>query len=243
MPGRIAISSARIRAKDLLGAETIACEFTAAPLTGLLAAGPWRTFRWYFGQRHYSGSYWAATEKDLVIFESRLELASLLAADFDPGVSRIVAQPFLMTAQVDGIERRHVPDFLLLTGSGPLVVDVKPAAMLSKDEVAFALGWARAVVEDRGWRYEIWSEPSAARLENLRFLAGYRRSWLFDPVLLTRVQAGFEDGMTLGEAFGAGHQADARLVRPAVLHLLWSGSIVTDIDRPLSPTSIVRRAL
>lgn len=236
------MSNARLRAKDLLGSEAVSCEFTAAPLDVLLTAGPWRTFRWYFGQRHYSGSYWSATEQNLVIFESRLELAGLLRADFDPSVSRIIAQPFLMTAKVDGVERRHVPDFLMLTGSGPLVVDVKPASKLAKDEVAFALGWARAVVEDRGWRYEIWSEPSAARLENLRFLAGYRRSWLFDPALLTSVQEGFEDGMTLWEAFGSARQADARLVRSAVLHLLWSGSFVADIDRPLSPTSIVRRA-
>src|SRR5689334_22944640 len=29
--------------------------------TTLFRAVPWRTFRWYFGQRHYSGWYWAAT--------------------------------------------------------------------------------------------------------------------------------------------------------------------------------------
>jgi len=28
----------------------------------LLHAAPWRTFRWYFGQRHYSGTYWCATQ-------------------------------------------------------------------------------------------------------------------------------------------------------------------------------------
>lgn len=176
-----------------------------------------------------------------MIFESRLELANLLAADFDQRISRIVAQPFLMTAEVDGVGRRHVPDFLLLTGSGPLVVDVKPASKLAKDEVAFVLGWARTVVENRGWRYEVWTEPEAARLENIRFLAGYRRSWLFDPALLASVQASVADGMTLGEVFGSAWQADVNLVRSAVLHLLWSGSFVTDIERPLSSASAVRR--
>jgi hypothetical protein len=37
----------------------------------LLNAAPWRTFRWYFGQRHYSGTYWYATQHDHVIYESR----------------------------------------------------------------------------------------------------------------------------------------------------------------------------
>lgn len=38
---------------------------------------PWRTFRWYKGQRHYSGLYWSATTRDHVVYESRLELSRL----------------------------------------------------------------------------------------------------------------------------------------------------------------------
>jgi hypothetical protein len=36
----------------------------------LRSAAPWRTFRSYKGQRHYSGSFWSLTERDLVIYES-----------------------------------------------------------------------------------------------------------------------------------------------------------------------------
>jgi hypothetical protein len=49
----------------------------------LRSALPFRTFRWYYGQRHYSGSYWSATMSAHVIYESRLELSRLLMADFD----------------------------------------------------------------------------------------------------------------------------------------------------------------
>ena len=52
----------------------------------LFGAIPWRTFRWYKGQRHCSWCYWAATEDNTVIYESRLELSSLLMADFDVSV-------------------------------------------------------------------------------------------------------------------------------------------------------------
>src|ERR1700733_15815764 len=51
---------------------------------------PWRTFRWYKGQRHYSGMYWSATMRDHVIYESRLELSRLISADFDRAVHRIL---------------------------------------------------------------------------------------------------------------------------------------------------------
>jgi len=33
---------------------------------------PSRTFRWYKGQKHYSGTYWSATTRGHVIYESRL---------------------------------------------------------------------------------------------------------------------------------------------------------------------------
>ncbi|MGY3676662.1 TnsA-like heteromeric transposase endonuclease subunit [Streptomyces sp. TE33382] len=181
---RSVIDSATVQTRPVGKGEVEESNFREAHLGQLLDAGPWRTFRWHLGQQHYSGTYWSATEHGHVIYESRLELARLLYADFDADVLRIIAQPFLMTARVDGAVRRHIPDFLLLTGSGPVVVDVKPARRLSHPDVAFTFRWSREVIESRGWGYQVWSEPSAVELENLRFLAGYRRGWLFDPVLV-----------------------------------------------------------
>ena len=86
---------------------------------------PWRTFRWHYGQRHYSGSYWASTTSAHVIYESRLELARLLVADFDRTVNHIVAQPFMLRTALGGRICRHIPDYLLLTEGGPVVVDVQ----------------------------------------------------------------------------------------------------------------------
>jgi hypothetical protein len=81
------------------------------------------------GPAHYPGYYWSATTSGHVIYESRLELARLLLADFDPGVKAIAAQPFLLRAQVSGRVRRHVPDFLLVRADRTIqVVNVKPAA-------------------------------------------------------------------------------------------------------------------
>jgi hypothetical protein len=48
------------------------------------------------------GTYGSATERDHVIYESRVKFANLLLADFDPAVDRIVAQPFLLRAEVYG---------------------------------------------------------------------------------------------------------------------------------------------
>ncbi|WP_317156860.1 hypothetical protein [[Mycobacterium] appelbergii] len=81
-------------------------------LGGLFDAAPWRTFRWYQGQRHYSGKYWSVTENDHVVYESRLELSALLMADFDLAVNTIKAQLFRLTALAGSRRRWHVPDYL-----------------------------------------------------------------------------------------------------------------------------------
>jgi hypothetical protein len=205
------------------------------------AAAPWRTFRWHQGQMHYSGTFWSATEHGHVIYESRLELARLLFADFDVSVRHIVAQPFLLRADVDGVERRHIPDYLLFTGSGPLVVDVKPRRRLAAPANAVMFGWTRRVVESRGWRHEVWSEPPEAELDNVRFLAGYRRDWLFDQALLGELRATGMDGATLGEAFRSLPARPEPVVRAAVLHLLWRQEFTVDLTRPLSVGHVLRR--
>lgn len=66
---------------------------------------------------HYSGTYWSATDDRHVIYESRLDLARVLFADFDRSVHRICAQPFLLAKRSNGVERKHIPDYLLIDGS------------------------------------------------------------------------------------------------------------------------------
>jgi hypothetical protein len=64
-----------------------------------------------------------------VAYESRLELARLLAANFDPEVSGIVSQPFVLTAVVGGQRRKHVPDYLLTSDNGPIVGCVQASGL------------------------------------------------------------------------------------------------------------------
>jgi hypothetical protein len=179
--------------------------------------------------------------RDHVIYESRLELARLLYADFDPSVHRIVAQPFLLKAVLDGKVRKHIPDYLLVTEQGPVVVDVKPLRRLSMPEVAFTFGWTRRAVEEKGWKYEVWSEPPTAELENIRFLAGYRRGWLFGSDILDALRDAELDGVALGAATRCLSDRPEPQVRAALYHLLWMHRLKVDLGRPLDTSSVLRR--
>jgi len=205
-------------------------------------AAAWRTFRWCHGQRHYSGTYWSSTVGGHIIYESRLELAHLLFSDFDMGVRQIVAQPFLLRASVDGKLRKHIPDYLLITDTGPVVVDVKPARRLTDPKVAFTFEWTRELVEARGWRYEVATEPVAVELANVRFLAGYRRGWLFRSELLAQLQEKDLDGSLLVDAIRCLPAEPVHHVRSALLHLLWRQELLIDLSEPLSGRTELRRA-
>jgi hypothetical protein len=212
---------------------------SAATLQGAM---PWRTCRWHRGQKHYSGTYWSATQNAHVGYESRLELARLLLADFDTAVSHIVAQPFLLAAGVEGKQRKHIPDYFLITSDGPVVVDVKPRRHLTKPVVVRTFAWTRKAVESRGWRYEVWSEAAPFLLENVRFLAGYRRAGLFESGLIDRMSSSDLVGATVGEAIRKERAWPEMMVRAALMHLLWRQHFTVDLTRPLTPDHVLRSA-
>lgn len=226
------------RADDL---SEVAREWSAARIDELASAAPWRTFRWHRGQKHYSGAYWSSTVGGHVIYESRLELARLLFADFDVSMRQMVAQPFLLRALVNRKPRKHIPDYLLITDTGPVVVDVKPARRLADPKVAFTFEWTRELVEARGWRYEVATEPIAVELANVRFLAGYRRDWLFRPQLLAQLREKNLDGSPLGDALKCLPGEPIDRVKSAVLHLLWHQELLIDLSKPLNGRTELRR--
>lgn len=212
----------------------------ARDMAGLV---PWRSFRSHRGQRHYSGAYWSATTGGHVIYESRLELARLLFADMDLNVAWIVAQPFRMVVEIEGTVRSHVPDYLLATTDGSfVVVDVKPLRRLDDPAVRFTFEWANAVAAECSWGFEVFSEPDPVVLGNVRFLAGYRRSWLFPAELVDVVDDAVCGGMSVGEVERAlAHSHDPRVTRPVLMHLLWSGRLRTDLATSLSAMHVLER--
>ncbi|WP_329203771.1 TnsA-like heteromeric transposase endonuclease subunit [Streptomyces sp. NBC_01435] len=204
---------------------------------------PWRDVRSVHGMAHYSGKYASATTGGHVVYESRLELARLLLADFDPAVQGIFAQPCRLAARVGDRVRHHVPDFLLAMRSGTVrVVNVKPADRLQDPKIAEALAWPGELFRQHGWEYEIWSGADRVLLENVRFLAGYRRPGVVPEAEVEQAWRQVVDGeeLALVERRLAGDRPSEE-ARPALMALLWSGRLMTDLSRPLSGASVLRR--
>ena len=229
--------SASVRLRDGTVSERPLRQLAAGEV---VAAGPWRAARGARGQAHYLGYYWSATSGGHVIYESRLELARLLLADFDPGVTAIAAQPFLLRAQAGGRVRRHVPDFLLVRADHTVqVVNVKPAARLADLAVAEALAWPGPLFEAR-WDHEIWTGAPPVLLANVRFLAGYRRPGIPPDDVASAVLGEARPGERLGGLLDRLEPAWPRPVaKAAVLRLLWQRRLSTDLSRPLDAGSVL----
>ncbi|MFH8583429.1 TnsA-like heteromeric transposase endonuclease subunit [Streptomyces celluloflavus] len=204
---------------------------------------PWRDVRSVHGMTHYSGKYSSATTGGHVVYESRLELARLLLADFDPVVRGIFAQPCRLAARVGDRVRHHVPDFLLVMRSETVrVVNVKPADRLQDPKIVEALAWPGELFRQHGWEYEVWSGADRVLLENVRFLAAYRRPGVVCEAEVERAWEEVVDGeeLVLAERRLAGDRLPEE-ARPALMALLWSGRLTTDLSRPLSGESVLRR--
>jgi len=213
------------------------------PVDDVLAGLPVREFRSYQGRRHYSGWYWSATTGGHVVYESRLELARILLADHDSSVVAIAAQPFLLEAFDGERMRRHVPDVLLGHANGAVtVVDVKAGSRLDDPAVVAQFAWTHRLCDRQGFRFEVWSGTDPVLLENIRFLAGYRRPTLiaqeFAPLVL---DAAVASPCTVADVERRlAEVAPPVVVRPVVLHLLWQAQLVADLTHRLAGDTILR---
>jgi hypothetical protein len=223
------------------GAGVVVTSSLAKVVVGDVVDGlPVREFRWYKGRRHYSGWYWAATTRQMVVYESRLELARIMLADFDPSVQSIVAQPLQLTGPDGGRVRRHVPDLVLVDRAGAVtVVDVKSPHKREDPQVRALMAWTRDVVGLRGWGFEEWYGAPRQLLANVSFLAGYRRESVVDQSLIGEVLTAAEHGSRIADVERTLEGRGAALVRPVVLHMLWRGVLTTDLSRPLGGLSVV----
>lgn len=115
---------------------------------------PVRRFTWRTGQWHRPGLEYPVSTDRYHGFESFEEELLLLMADFAADLVEALAQPFrLEFLTTDGVGK-HTPDYLLLTASGPWLVDVRPAERIRpEDKVKFAASAEAALVA--GWNYSV----------------------------------------------------------------------------------------
>lgn len=238
--GEIMLSIRRNRSRSRSSFRTF--PFRDVTLRAFNEAVPWRLPTYRHSQTNRPGLYWTVTETAHVPYESLIELLTLLRLDRDPEIAHILAQPFrLFINEPRG--KSYVPDFLTVRGDRSVeIVEVKPLHKMKDPRTVATDDWARKAIEPHGWRYLVVNEPGVQLGYNLRFLAGYRRPWLFNGEVLATVRANTYQP----EFFGALEARIAELtgvhaliVRSHLLHLLWTGDLACDLNRPIDGGSVI----
>jgi TnsA endonuclease-like protein len=162
-----------------------------------------------------------------------------LLLDFDPGVTGISSQPFMLHWHDGTRERKHTPDYFARRADGSaLVVDVKADDHVSpEDAEVFAV--TEMMCREAGWEFRRAGEPDPLLTANVGWLAGYRNPRFGTSPLAARVAECFSSPAPLFE--GAARAGDRLATLPVAYHLLWRQALVTDMHSALlGPGSIVR---
>ena len=131
-------------------------------------------------RRSVSGIF-AFRSSDSISFESTLERDFLIRTEFNPSVSKIVAQPTKIPfVSANGRSYIYTPDFLVYCdGQKYLLVEVKPKEEL---DTKWALlkpkfKYAHRYAKERGWLFKIYHENRIRdqKLKNIQFLQRFKR--------------------------------------------------------------------
>ncbi len=201
---------------------------------------PVRRFTWRTDQHHRPGLEYMVSTRRHHGFESFEEECLLLVTDFAAGLREALSQPFRLRFHAGGKRVDHTPDYLLLTDSGPFVIDVRPAGRIRPEdelkfaatfEAALAAGWRYGVVT--GWRRHIWETVDAFSAErrpltNVLDMQGQLRAAASQGPLPLR---------DLVERCSI-----PAMARAHSLHLLWRRELGADLSAPYGDASLIRLA-
>lgn len=200
----------------------------------------------YKGQRSLPGRYFFSTTGEHVLYESRLEMKALVMLDFDTDVVGVVAQPFALVFtddQFGGKARLHVPDYIVQCRKLPqCLIDVKPAERASRPKTKKVFDATRDACATVGWNYEVVTEYDPVFFSNVEWLSGFRRP----PPMIEEVAPAVAEAVcgSVGRSFGdlvrlLRPRLPETLMRPAVLHLMWTQALCADLSMPLSEETVV----
>ena len=221
-----------------VGGADVACPVRDMGSLPVAGCEPVRRFSWRTTQRHRPGLQFLVGTGRHHGFESIAEQRLLLAVDFLGGLAGVLSQPHRMRFLAVSGPMQHTPDFLIVTGAGTWLIDVRPAGQIEEaDRIKFAASAEAALA--CGWRYLVVTGWRPHVMTTLDTLASQRRV-LTDPLgAQPELLAAAADGPVPFGELAAATRCPA-VARAHALHLIWHRRLVIDLAGPLTDETPVR---
>ncbi len=174
-----------------------------------------------------------------VPYTSTLERDLLFVLEYEMQVLRYQEQPFVVTAWVEGRERRYTPDYALWTETGQTLIECKPAAQLSdphtQQQITVGTRWASA----HGWHFEVVTDVT---LRAGSYLANLKLLWRYSRLRSTpTARVSLLDRLVGADSLPLSQLATTPEELPLALHLLFHHALHADLTQSLTGQSRVWR--
>lgn len=224
---------------DTAGVEHLAAADNTATGLNLHKAGVFRQGIKYPRRRNYEGYYWFSRTGQHLWYESLTEYSALMWLDFSQPIVGISTQPLCITF---ADRSTHYPDFFTVHRDGTQTLyDVRPQSQIDDDAVE-VFTKTRDLCARIGWPYRVLGVLELPMRHNLEWLAAYRHPRYKAPPEIREILDGVlsEPARLFDVARAISTGAPAFSIH-YVYNLLWTGEIRTDLARPLSWNTILRR--
>ncbi len=175
-------------------------------------------------------------------WESQLERDYIYLLEIDPDVLSYQEQPFTISYSNLDKRRKYTPDFLVSRKGFKQIIEVKPERKISEPQNIRRLTQAASFCQANNLEFVVVSEKTIRvqpRLDNIKLLYRYARvslSW-----------HNYHDCKAYFRCLEANRLIEAEqdleakgITRNHLLRLLWSGFLITDLMKPITPLSLIQ---
>lgn len=203
--------------------------------------------------RVVTGYFYSVKNKRTMEYESLVERDYYLALEYDDSVMRYEEQPFAVVKRVDAKDRTYYPDCFITfypeTCRRPLLVEVKSKGDLNDPKKALKLKFKIEAIEEYArengmdFKLVLDTEIRGQRLNNLKFLYRNATSPKTFELYKQKISEALQSCgvITVCEILDAVAQdkTERALILPSIWHLLSRGVLKTDLNIPLTNSSVL----
>ena len=203
--------------------------------------------------RSVAGRIFSYKNNRYVSYESQLELAFIYHLEFSPEVQSYVEQPIKVYYKNEKNKRYYIPDFIVYYKDyrlKPLIVEIKYSREIQerKEFIKKKVAILQKYAEENNLNFRLITEKELInnRLENYKFLYRYLPEPLYISEFYSIRQSIIEfmrnaiksTPKEIIEILGNSLEEKAKVLT-VLWHLLANNVLTTDLDKPLSNTSIL----
>ncbi len=194
------------------------------------------------GSKKVIGKFPSLKMNTAIWWESQLERDYIYLLEIDPDVISYQGQPFTLAYNTLDKRRKYTPDFLVERKGSKQIVEVKPANKVSETQNLRRFQQAASICLAHNLELVVVTEKTIRvqpRLDNIKLLYKYARESLFWHNYIDCLE--YFRSVETKSLLEAERDLEAKgITRNYLLRLLWSGFLLTDLMKPITPLSLIQ---